>query len=624
MADLLKIGEMQAKQHNGKQENAWFFGVIFSKRKVIMKLKSFRVQNFRSFLDSGWIDCQDLTAIAGVNEAGKSNLLKGLWKLKPAFQADNQILHSDLPRDNFDELMKMEKLPDFVSAKFELEPKDQNLLQKYFPMLKKFDHLKVSRSLYGKYTLEVPITVPESEAKKLHDFIIKIMPGFIYYSNYGNLDSNIYLPQMLKTFNKKGVSTISPTKKRTIKLLLLYVGITPEMLKKDMPVLFNGQSDGILTASELQSLIVKKKEYQKLFERAGERLSKEFAEVWKQGDYKFEFVFEGENLKIWVTDGMGNRAPLEERSVGMQWFLSFFLVFSLESKMFYTNTILLLDESGMTLHGFAQQDLVDFMEQMSKTNQIVYTTHSNYMLPTKDLNRAKMVFKDDKGHSMVSNDLKSNGFKSSKDSLLPVQSAVGIEVSKSILMSSEKVLVLSTADQFLLTAMKNFLGGKGKIKARQDVVFVSAGLNGLDATAQVLSEGSELPIVFLSGKNETKACTQLLQKTYKEDAFKIKKLSDFGDFDTIEDVVPYEIFARSSGNYLIRILDANFELETNLPFVEQIEEYAQEKGYVLPESYREEIAKRTKNFMNKNFDDIKLDRGTKKLWTKMLREILKI
>ena len=83
-----------------------------------MKLKLFRVQNFRSFLDSGWINCQDITAIAGVNEAGKSNLLKALWKLKPAFQSDNKISHSDLPRDRFNEIMDSEQMPVFVSARF--------------------------------------------------------------------------------------------------------------------------------------------------------------------------------------------------------------------------------------------------------------------------------------------------------------------------------------------------------------------------------------------------------------------------------------------------------------------------------------------------------------------------
>ena len=425
-----------------------------------MKLKLFRVQNFRSFSDSGWVNCQDITAITGVNEAGKSNLLKALWKLKPAFQVDNKILNSDLPRDKIDELMDAEKLPEFISAKFKLETRDLSLLRKYFPTIHPFDFVTITRTLSGKYFVEVPVIVPQDKQEKLKEFIIKIMPGFIYYSNYGNLDSNIYLPQMLSSFNKKGVSALTPAKKRTIKLLLLYVGITPEMLKEDLPLLFSDAKNEKLTSSQLAELTKKKKEYQKLFDSAGIRLSREFSEMWRQGDYKFEFIFDGDSLEILVTDSMGNSAPLEERSVGMQWFLSFFLVFSLESRLFYTNTILLLDESGMTLHGLAQQDLVHFMEQLSQKNQIIYSTHSSFMIPTEHLNRAKVVYKDETGHSMVSNELKLNKEQSNKASLLPVQSAVGIEVSKSILNSCDPIIVMSESDQYLLTTIKNYLTGK--------------------------------------------------------------------------------------------------------------------------------------------------------------------
>ena len=56
-----------------------------------MKLSLFKVQNFRSFHNSGWVSCQDVTALAGVNESGKSNLLKALWKLKPAFKIDGKV-----------------------------------------------------------------------------------------------------------------------------------------------------------------------------------------------------------------------------------------------------------------------------------------------------------------------------------------------------------------------------------------------------------------------------------------------------------------------------------------------------------------------------------------------------
>ncbi|MBR1925605.1 MAG: AAA family ATPase [Clostridia bacterium] len=588
-----------------------------------MKLKMFRVQNFRSFSDSGWITCQDITAVTGVNEAGKSNLLKALWKLKPAFQTDNKILNSDLPRDRIDELMDAERLPEFVSAKFKLETRDLSLLRKYFPTIHPFDFVTITRTLSGKYFVDVPVVVPEEKKEKLNEFIIKIMPGFIYYSNYGNLDSNIYLPQMLSSFNKKGVNALTPAKKRTIKLLLMYVGITPEMLKEDLPLLFSEAKNEKLTSTQLSELTKKKEEYQKLFDNAGIRLSQEFSEMWRQGDYKFQFIFEGDSLEILVTDSMGNSAPLEERSVGMQWFLSFFLVFSLESRLFYTNTILLLDESGMTLHGLAQQDLVHFMEQLSQKNQIVYTTHSSFMIPTEHLNRAKVVYKDKFGHSMVSNELKLNKEQSNKASLLPVQSAVGIEVSRSILNSCDPIIVMSESDQYLLTTMKNYLTGRGKIKTNNDVVFVSAGINGVDGIAQILSEDSELPKVFLSDlKTTEKVFKYLTSNTYFDEQKKIIKLSDFGKFETLEDVIPYELFARAAGSYLIRILDANFELETGKPFICQVEEYAKQNDYTLPANYRDEIAKRIKSFISKNFKEIKIDRPVKKLWINIVEKLI--
>ena len=44
-----------------------------------MILRKFRVENFRSVIDSGWIDCENITSLVGVNEAGKFNLLLALW-----------------------------------------------------------------------------------------------------------------------------------------------------------------------------------------------------------------------------------------------------------------------------------------------------------------------------------------------------------------------------------------------------------------------------------------------------------------------------------------------------------------------------------------------------------------
>ena len=61
-----------------------------------MKLKQFRVSVFRSVIDSGWINCDDVTTLVGINESGKSNILVALWKLHPVIGGEIDILH-DLP-----------------------------------------------------------------------------------------------------------------------------------------------------------------------------------------------------------------------------------------------------------------------------------------------------------------------------------------------------------------------------------------------------------------------------------------------------------------------------------------------------------------------------------------------
>ena len=583
-----------------------------------MKLTMFRVQNFRSFIDSGWIKCQDVTAIAGTNEAGKSNLLKALWKLKPAFRADNKIVRGDLPFDKFNAIMDSEKMPEFITARFKLRPIDKEQISKKFPNLPLFDAVEVGRSLSGNYTVRFPIKVPPEISEKLADFIVKIMPGFIYYSNYGNLDSNIYLPQMLAKFNKSGVNAISRSKRRTIKLLLMYIGITPEMLVCDAPLLEGASKKTLkLTKEQLEELATKKERYAKLFKEAGERLTREFNQWWRQGKYKFEFAFDDGNLTIFVTDSDGVRAPLDARSVGIQWFLSFFLVFTLESQLFYTNTIMLLDESGATLHGLAQQDLVRFFDELSKTNQIIYSTHSSYMLPTEQLNRTKIVYKDSKGHSVVTNDLNVKT-SASKSALIPINTAVSMQISESVLDESTPVIVATEADKLYLNFIKAYLNMQGLIDLKyvsNPLIFVKTGQNGIEGTAQVLSKNGELPAVFLEDKGEMSILADSLKHgMYEKEANKIVTPARLGHYKTIEDLIPYEIYALSCGDYLVDIYGSEFAIKTSLPFIEQLENTKRVKP--LPSDYREKMAELATKYMEKNMKQRNL-KNASKLWEKL-------
>ncbi len=49
-----------------------------------MKLKRFRVYNFRNVTDSGWVEMADILTLVGKNESGKTSILKALWKFNPS------------------------------------------------------------------------------------------------------------------------------------------------------------------------------------------------------------------------------------------------------------------------------------------------------------------------------------------------------------------------------------------------------------------------------------------------------------------------------------------------------------------------------------------------------------
>jgi predicted ATP-dependent endonuclease of OLD family len=64
-----------------------------------MQLKWFEVRDFQSIRNSGRIAVSDITCLVGKNEAGKSALLKALYKLNPVVAAEGNFdVTNDYPR----------------------------------------------------------------------------------------------------------------------------------------------------------------------------------------------------------------------------------------------------------------------------------------------------------------------------------------------------------------------------------------------------------------------------------------------------------------------------------------------------------------------------------------------
>lgn len=126
-----------------------------------MKLVRYCVMNFRSVKNSGWIDCDDVTTLVGVNESGKSNLLLALWKLNPARGGEIDILH-DMPVSELSTLRNRKNEVKFISAEFEMEKDCAEVISKNTGYkCEEGMRVIVSRFYDGRYEIDFPDGDPE-------------------------------------------------------------------------------------------------------------------------------------------------------------------------------------------------------------------------------------------------------------------------------------------------------------------------------------------------------------------------------------------------------------------------------------------------------------------------------
>lgn len=710
------------------------------------KLTKFRVQNFRSIEDSGWIDAENVTCLVGTNESGKTNLLLALWKLNPA---NNEPIAPliDYPRKKYHNYSSTKGEEIFISAQFDFDSSvaeklsqttgwhqslvkeivvsrkyngdyeyqysqnklssfdGKDLLRVFELLLDKFNDSEL-QSKEEKTDLDKINSFIESEKSKIvsdknysqSDIIqiknsfeqfletnykrkvninafftdnffkevkkvikafddngIKIttecidiikdnLPTFVYYSDYGNLDSEIYLPHVIDNFNRTDLGEKERAKARSLKVLFEFVKLSPEQIlelgKEALPIRViehttdhygrktkTGEHIEEAKDKDIEEESRNKKERGILLQSASTTLTQDFASWWKQGKYIFDFQADGNHFRIWVSDDKRpERIELEGRSKGLQWFFSFFLVFLVESKDSHSNCILLLDEPGISLHPVAQMDLIAFFNSLANENQLIYTTHSPFLVSTNNLSGVHAMYIGDNGESVVSSDLRANK-KISEKSIYPIHAAIGITVSDTLLIGCQPVLVEGVADQIYLQQIKKYVLAEGKYKNDKEVVFIpTGGVKGMSPVVKILlGREDNLPYVIMDsdkpGKDKIK---QLHNDLYAEEKEKVIPVSEFigeGEFE-IEDLMPLDELARIFAKQYRRVNsedEFDYLYDKNAPIVNQMEAFAKNNGYTLTEGWKVDLAKE----FQRNFERIVTRCGddVKERWLKLIEKV---
>ena len=283
------------------------------------------------------------------------------------------------------------------------------------------------------------------------DILKRRIPQFFYFSQYEILPGRVDLSKLFATNQEPSQSSL-----QTARALLQLAGAEPN----------------VLTAGEFER---RKAE----LEAISSKLSREVSRYWTQNENLLVEI-DADNatiqsdpehaavvryLDLRVRDTRhGYTGNFTQRSGGFQWFFSFLAAFS-EFENRGHGVIVLLDEPALNLHGRAQADFLRFInERIAAHSQVVYATHSPFMVEPSHLERVRIL--EDKGleaGSVVSQDVSTVG----SDSLLPLQAALGHDIAQNVSLGPDNELIQGTSDITNLRMMRDYLtttGGKHRAR----------------------------------------------------------------------------------------------------------------------------------------------------------------
>ncbi|MCB1186336.1 AAA family ATPase [bacterium] len=434
------------------------------------------------------------------------------------------------------------------------------------------------------------------------------IPVFIYFENYGILDSSVYLPNFLSD----SARTPDSPRVRTINAMFSHVQLDAQELAdlgRETTESAKNQSKPVTDAMIKQDQESKELRAVKL-NSASLDITKRFSSWYKQRRHTIRYDADGNYFRIWVADDRrpGVDIELESRSRGFQWFFSFYLVFLVESNEGHRDAVLLLDEPGLNLHPTAQQELIEFFEELSHSNMILYSTHSPFLIDGNHIQRVRPVTEDESGHSHISID----GWPRDRETIFPLQAAAGYAMVRGLFQHKKNVLVEGMADYLFLHTFNLLCRATGRIALPDDIYITPCGGTKFVGHIASLFLGQEVrPLVLLDSDDAGRARRDaLLKELYSNQEQAILMLSEVlgSDECEVEDILGEEVFVHYVSDLLGKKISLTKSDRASGGLVDQIQSACERLERQLPEGWKAEIARRLSiNWSHANLDDLPIE-----------------
>ena len=551
-----------------------------------MKLKQYRVREFKSVWDSGSIEISDRqTCLVGKNEAGKTALLVALYRTNPIIVDDAVFDETyDYPKREIEDYRFDVENGDreeavVVSCQYELEADDIERVVAVFG-----DNVLKSNSFchntyYGKRTSQFVLPVDEAAARaflarnpnitepltkslreandweafasalaeaedteavtEMKSFVAKVQESGLAHYIYNSIIWP-HAPKFLyfdEYYQMRGQENLNE---------LIQREDAGQLLESDHPLL------GLINLARLdhRELVNTKNtaELKNKLEGAGNHLTRRIVKYWSQNQH-IQMRFDVRDAKPKDPEGMRRginvwgevydtvhwaSTPLGSRSRGFVWFFSF-LAWYEDIKRQERNVVLLLDEPGLSLHGRAQSDLLRYFDEELVMHQLIYSTHSPFMINPQRFKCVRVVQdlgidakeqlpKDKDGTKVLTNVLDAT-----EDSLFPLQGALGYEIQQTLFVGPNSLIVEGATDLLFLKAVSSELEREDRTGLSDKWVITPVGGCGKVPTFVALlgaQKGMNLATLLDIQKKDRPQIDDL----YKKKLLKKKNVHTYADF----------------------------------------------------------------------------------------------
>ena len=582
-----------------------------------MILKKAHIKEFRSITDSNEFEIGDITCLVGKNESGKTALLQALYRLNPYLNAQEAFdVTDDYPRRDVEDYrvaVENGQRDAAIVAEtiFELDDADAEAVSRVFgesalrsrtlTLSKGYDNTRyfgitIDGSAALSYVVQqgkFPVDIKSQLANcKSIEEMLSVLGGVEQIASVVSFSAflqgvkaeksineyiykNILVPRIPKFlyfdeyYQMKGCANIEALKTRQAQGSLEY---------SDYPLI------GLINLARLHldELLnpTRTRELKNKLEGAGNYLTKKIIKYWSQNRYlQLQFdvrparqedpigMHTGTNIwgdvydtKHQVTTEMGTR------SRGFIWFFSF-LAWYFDIKRSKDPIILLLDETGLFLHAKAQADLLQYFEaEIKGTHQLIYTTHSPFMVDPTRFDRVRIVQDlsietdealppEKEGTKVLVDVLEATG-----DSLFPLQGALGYEIYQTLFIGPNTLIVEGSSDLLYLQTMSAFLQKNGRTGLHPNWTITPVGGADKVPTFVALIGAQKLNVAVLI--DYQKKDSQTIANLYKKKLLDKKKVITFAEFVTAEEADIEDLFDM---DFYLKIVNAEFSMALSKP-----------------------------------------------------------